>query len=307
MHGFYILFRHYLTIFYSRMNNDLKRLSCLPWISRENLQRVLYNDRQWASKKLSFIALTTVFVVIPTSSQAASLIGDRTDLQANDQVDWSSVGVTSTFKVLPNNFSVTSEQGLKLNVQIPPALGSQITPPVVFQTLPASPGILGSFATGVPTNFAKGDFILFTGNEPGTFPPNGNSGPLTIAFEQPVLSAGAQIAVNGTPNFVGSIAAFDNNDTLLGSFSIPGTSSQALDNYAQFLGISSDTADISKLVFSTSAENRAFGINTLSIQAKPVPEPDSSVALALGAIWLGLVAIRGTGFGLLAIKGKRKT
>lgn len=177
----------------------------------------------------------------------------------------------------------------------------------MFQTLPASPGIPVSFATGVPTNFAKGDYILFTGNEPGTFPPNGNSGALTIAFEQPVLSAGAQLAVNGTPNFVGSVAAFDNNDTLLSSFSIPGTSSQALDNSAQFLGISSDTADISKLVFSTSTENRAFGINTLSIQAKPVPEPDSSVVTILGAIWLWLVAIRSAGFGLLTTESKRKT
>ncbi len=278
------------------MNYYLKRLSCLPWISKENLKSFLHNDRQCARRNLSLIAAATVFVVIPTSSQAASFIGDRADLQANDQVDWFSVGVTSTFQVLPNDFSATSEQGLKLNVQIPQALSPQITPPVVFQTLPASTGIPGSFATGVPTNFAKGDYILFIGNEPGTFPPNGNPGPLTIAFEQPVLSAGAQIAVNGTPNFVGSIAAFDNNDTLLGSFSIPGTSSQALDNSAQFLGISSDNADISKLVFSTSAENRAFGINTLSIQAKPVPEPDSSVAM------MGVAC-----FALLAIKRKRKT
>ena len=289
------------------MNYYLKRLSCLHWISRENLKSFLYNDRQCASRKLSLIAVTTVFIVIPTSSQAASFIGDRADLQGNDQVDWSSLVNIPPFQVLPNNFSATSEQGLKLNVQIPQVLNPQIKPPVVFQTLFASPGIPVDFNTGVPTNFAQGDYILFTGSTPGAFPPIGNSGPLTIAFEQPVLSAGAQIAVNGTPNFVGLIAAFDNNDTLLGSFSIPGTSSQALDNSAQFLGISSDTADISKLVFSTSANERAFGINTLSIQAKPVPEPDSSVALALGAIWFGLVAIKGTGFGLLATKGKRKT
>ena len=282
------------------MTTCLKRLSCLPCISTEAPKWVLY-AQQGSSRKLSLatkVTLTALFVVIPTSSQAASLslISDRADLQVNDRVDWSSLGITSAFKVLPNNFSATSEQGLKLNVQIPQAISPKITPPVVFQTLPASPNIPGSFSTGVPTNFAKGDFILFTGNEPGTFPPNGNSGPLTIAFEQPVLSAGAQIAVSGTPNFVGSIAAFDNNDTLLGSFSIPGTSSQALDNSAQFLGISSNTADLSKLVFSTSADERAFGINTLSIQAKPVPEPSSSIAM------MGVAC-----FALLAIKEKRKT
>lgn len=239
------------------------------------------------------ITLTALVVATPVSSQAASFIGDRADLQANDLVDWSSLGVTSTFKILPNDFSATSEQGLKLNVQIPPPLSPQITPPVVFQTLPKSPRIPVNFGTGVPTNFANGDFILFTGNEPGTFPPNGNSGPLTISFEQPVLSAGAQIAVNGSPDFIGSIAAFDTNDTLLGAFSVPGTSSQLLDNSAQFLGISSDSANISKLVFSTSVEERAFGINALSIEAKPVPEPTSSiVTTTLGLAWFALLAIK---------------
>lgn len=191
-------------------------------------------------------------------------------------MNWSSLGFTSPFKVLPNNFSVTSEQGLKLN--------PQITPPLVFQTLPSPPGI--------PTNFAKGDFILFTGNTPGTFPSNGNPGPLTISFNQPVLSAGAQIALNVRRNFVGLIAAFDRNDTLLGRFSAPGTSSEALDNSAQFLGIHSDTANISRLVFSTSVDDRAFGINTLSIKAEPVPEPSSSVATMIGAAWFGLFAIK---------------
>lgn len=280
--------------------NCLKRLSCLPCLSRENFQGVLHDAQQYSSRKLSLatkIAVTTVFVVIPTSSQAASFIGERADLQGSDRVDWSSLGVTSKFKVLPNNFSANSKQGLKLNVQIPQALSPQITPPVVFQSLPTSPGIPVSFATGVPTNFASGNFVLFTGNEPGTFPPNGNSGPLTISFEQPILGAGAQIAVNGTRNFVGSIAAFDNKDTLLGKFSVPGTSSQVLDNSAQFLGISSNTANISKLVFSTSANEQAFGINTLSIKAKPVPEPSSSVAATVGIAW----------FAWLAIKRKRKT
>ncbi|WP_200892563.1 hypothetical protein [Aliterella atlantica] len=271
----------------------------MPNISRKAPKSVPYAGQGSSSKLLlvANIALTALLAIAPTSSQAASFIGDRAELQGNDQVDWSNLVGESTFKVLPNNFSTTSEQGLKLNVQIPQALSPQITPPVVFQTLPASPGIPVSFATGIPTNFASGDFILFTGYEPGTFPPNGNAEPLTIAFEQPVLGAGAQIAVNGTRNFVGSVAAFDNNDNLLGRFSFPGTSSQVLDNSAQFLGISSDTANISKLVFSTSADNRAFGINALSISAKPVPEPSSSAAATLGVAW----------FALLAIKRKQKT
>lgn len=286
-------------VFHFLSMSCLKHFSYVPDISRKAPKEVPHG-RQGLSSKLFLVAkitLTALLAIAPTSSQAASFIGDRAELKGNDRVDWSNLVGESTFKVLPNNFSTTSEQGLKLNVQIPQALSPQITPPVVFQTLPASPGIPVSFDTGVPTNFASGDFILFTGSSPGTFPPNGNSGPLIIAFDQPVLRAGAQIAVNGTRNFVGSIAAFDNNDTLLGSFSVPGTSSEVLDNSAQFLGISSDTANISKLLFSTSAKDRAFGINTLSISAKPVPEPSSSVAATLGVAW----------FALLAIKRKQKT
>lgn len=45
-------------------------------------------------KKLSLatgIAATALFVVIPTSSQAASFIDERANIQSNDQVDWSSL------------------------------------------------------------------------------------------------------------------------------------------------------------------------------------------------------------------------
>lgn len=46
------------------------------------------------SKKLSLaigIAATALFVVIPTSSQAALFIDERANIQSNDQVDWSSL------------------------------------------------------------------------------------------------------------------------------------------------------------------------------------------------------------------------
>jgi hypothetical protein len=186
--------------------------------------------------------------------------------------------------VLPNRFSATSRQGLTLNVQIPPATSPRITPPVVFQTLPPP--------AGIPTNFANDDFVLFTGNTPGAAPSNGNAGPLTILFNQPILGAGAQIAVDDTPNFIASIAAFDRNNTLLSQFSVPGTSSLALDNSAQFLDIRSDTADISSIVFSSSVADRGIGINTLSIEAEPVPELSSTAITVVGAVWLGVLVIK---------------
>jgi hypothetical protein len=128
---------------------------------------------------------------------------------------------------------------------IPPATTPGVTPPLLFQTL-ASPGI--------PTSFASGDFILFTGLRPGPPPAVGNPGPLTITFDPPVAAAGTQR-----------------------------TSSLALDNSAQFLGVRSDAANISRLVYSSPEGSRALGINALSI-AETVPEPSNIAALAVAGL-----------------------
>lgn len=223
------------------------------------------------------VALTAILATLSSPVQAIALITERTALGANDQIDWSSLGPVNPFNVLPNSFSATSEGGLGLGVEIPPAAGPNFTPPFVFQTLPPP---------GIPTNFASGDFILFTGFIPGPPPAVGNPGPLTITFDTPVRGAGAQIAVDDTTRFRASISAFDQTNTLLGIFEADGTSSLALDNSALFLGVRNDTANISRLVFRSSAPNRALGINTLSIVA--VPEPSCALSLlALGVLGVG--------------------
>jgi hypothetical protein len=140
---------------------------------------------------------------------------------------------------------------------------------LIFQTSPI-----------IPSNFANGDFILFTGFAPGLFPSPGNPSPLTITFDTPVSAAGAQIAVDDTFQFTAFISAFDRANNLLGTFSANGTSSLALDNSALFLGVRSDTDNISRLVFSSSESNRALGINRLSIDTSTVPEPSSIVAIS---------------------------
>jgi hypothetical protein len=70
----------------------------------------------------------------------------------------------------------------------------------------------------------------------------------------------------------------------------PDLVSLALDNSALFLGVLSDTPNIQRLVFSSSEPGRAFGINTLSINAASVPEPGSVLALSL--FGLGAIASR---------------
>ncbi|MEG4202349.1 PEP-CTERM sorting domain-containing protein [Microcoleus sp. Pol7_A1] len=69
---------------------------------------------------------------------------------------------------------------------------------------------------------------------------------------------------------------------------------QTLDNSAQFLGVRSDAANISRLVYSSSEGDRALGINALSI-AETVPEPSSMAATIVA------------GLGLLAVKIKRRS
>ena len=235
------------------------------------------------SVTLCIAGFTTFITFVPSKVQAVTFISQRDALNSNDQIDWLSLGKVfnsrspNPAEFLPNSFSATSERNLGLNVEIPEIDG--FTPPFVFQTLPA-PG-------GIPTNFASGDYLLFTGFLPGTFPAPGNSGPLSITFDQPVKAAGSQIAVDDTPNFTAFVSAFDKENNLLGTFSTPGTSSLALDNSAIFLGIQSDKADISRLVFRTSQPNRAFAINSLSIAS--VPE-SSSILGVLGVLGLGLIS-----------------
>jgi hypothetical protein len=233
-------------------------------------------------------AIGTLLILLATPVKAANLtfITDRAALGASDRVDWSVLGpVQPPFKVLPNSISVTSEQGLGINVNIPQAAIPGVTPPLLFQTLP-SPGI--------PTNFASGDFILFAGLQLGPPPSLGNPGPLTIKFDRPVAAAGTQIAVDDAFFFTVFISAFDSDNNLLGSFSAPGTSSLALDNSAQFLGVRSDAANISRLVYSSSENDRGLAINALSI-AEAVPEPSS------------IVATIAAGLGLFVFKIKRRS
>ncbi|MEH1925886.1 hypothetical protein [Nostoc sp.] len=230
--------------------------------------------------------ITAIVTVIPLPVKAATfLVTERAALGGNDEVDWGSLGkvfnpVAPDFSVfLPNSFSTTSQDGLSLDINIAPTNNPGITPPFVFQTLP-SPGIR--------SNFAQGDFVLFGGIDPTGFIPlppgtpdpgtKGNGGPFSISFAQPVFGAGTQIAVDTSKLKIETfITAFDNTNNLLGSFSVPNVSSLALDNSAVFLGIRSDTANISRLVFSSSAPQYGLAINQVSILA--VPESTYTLAI----------------------------
>ncbi|MEH1822281.1 MAG: hypothetical protein V7L31_24930 [Nostoc sp.] len=241
--------------------------------------------------------ITAIVTVIPLPVKAATfLVTERAALGANDEVDWASLGkvfnpIAPDFSVfLPNSFSTTSQNGLSLDINIASTNNPAVTPPFVFQTLP-SPGIR--------SNFAQGDFILFGGIDPTGFIPlppgtpdpgtKGNGGPFSISFAQPVFGAGTQIAVDTSKLQIEDfISAFDSANNLLGSFSVSNVSSLALDNSAVFLGIRSDTANISRLVFSSSAPQYGLAINQVSILAVP----ESTYTLAILAFGISGIAFK---------------
>lgn len=223
------------------------------------------------------------------AAQAAQLV-DRTSLNANDQVVWSSLGqVFNPFLPGPPGpppflgltVAATSQQGRSLTVSLP-APQPGVSPPFVFRNaLPPQ---------GIPANFTNGDFVFFTGLQLGApVPTPGNPGPLTLTFAQPVFGAGAQFAVDDTPSFTAFIEAYDSVGQRLGQFSQPGTASTNPDGSAIFLGIRSDQANISQIRFFSSAPTQAIGIGTLSLATASAPGVASGLLISLS---LGFVPFR---------------
>lgn len=198
-------------------------------------------------------------------TETLALVDRRSDLGGNDLVNWSSLDRgqcrgPQPFNLLDHAFAARSQGGEELTLEIPRYLRTGITPPFTFATQPRP---------GVPTNFAPGDAVLFTGFLPGPPPAPGNPGPIHIRFAKPVMGLGAQIGADDTYDFLAFLWTYDRQGQLLGKFALPSHSSEALDNSAQFLGARSRTANIAHAIFSTSEPERAFGINALSLVVAP--------------------------------------
>ncbi|QXE22852.1 hypothetical protein B6N60_01538 [Richelia sinica FACHB-800] len=231
------------------------------------------------------IGVTLTGILTNCPAQAVSLITQREDVQADDQVDWGSldfgisipIAPATTAKLLPYSFTSNTEKGFAYSVNIPNPQNSRYTPPFIFSVNPF-----------VPVNFSLGDAVLFTGFIPSNFPAVGNPGPITINFDSPVFAVGTQIGVDDSFQYDAFISAFDSQNNLLGSFSLPGIPPlNGIDNSALFLGIRSETANIAKITISSTEPNRALGINFLSIRRTLIPEP--STILAVSILGLGMI------------------
>ncbi len=183
----------------------------------------------------------------------------RGSLGANDSVDWGLLG--GPFTSVSNPFAVPSSGGLSVNVS--EASGT-------FERRDQGDGWAG--------NFAGGDRLLWT---------SGPNGPITLDFASPIIGAGSQIQNDFFGPFGGTVSAYDSGSSLLGSYSFGGNSSFAGDNSAIFVGLVSDSANVSRIVYDVtyaSGDPADFAINRLDlITAAHAPEPCTLALLAAGS------------------------
>jgi hypothetical protein len=237
-------------------------------------------------------ATTAIALTTATNAWSANLsfVSSRAALGANDFVDWSNP--ITPISSVPTSFSTNSAGGIKVT-------GSQA-------------GAFGEVRTQNPTSYIVGTNSPSGGNAyqnstfwNGNFAPNDavywnqGSGALTLSFATPVSAVGTQLdslfyhdsaTPAGTSPFRGTITAFYGNGAS-STFSANGLTSALADNSATFYGVSSDSADITRVVFDTFdipggnnyynyAINRVSLRTTSGVQA--VPEPFSIVGTLFG-------------------------
>lgn len=206
---------------------------------------------------------------------AQTQVSTRAALGANDVLDWAVAG--PAFGTLTNPFSVTSNGGASVTVS--QGAGT-------FRRMVQDTSSMGSGHW--QGNFAAGDSLLWTDTTFG-----GGTGPMDITFGAAVRGAGTQVMANVSGVFEGTVDAFDdsNNQIFHGTFS--GLASNAQDNTAVFVGVTSGAANIKRLRINAGSGD--FAVNKLSLvqdTATTVPEP-ASLALALpGVLPIGLMVLR---------------
>ncbi len=217
----------------------------------------------------TFAALALVASTAASAGAQTTFIGSDAAFGTPDgQILWGSLGPSGT--TVSNPFAInTTIGGLS-------AMVSQSQANASFYRLDQDNGWGG--------NFAGGANLLWTA---------GPNGPMSLQFSSQISAFGTQIQQNLFGAFVAYVSAYDASNTLLGSYSVNGTSNPNGDNSAIFLGISSTTG-IDRIEVGLSSGELDFAINDVRLNEAVVatPEPASFVLMATGIGALGLIRRR---------------
>jgi hypothetical protein len=186
------------------------------------------------------------FLIPGTKSYAApSVVTSRAALGGNDFVNWNGFGASPT--VIPNPSNIGSNTGI-INITVSIPSGQ-------FRRLDQGNGWNG--------NFASGDHLLYT---------NDNPGPMVILFDTPVNGAGAQIQAETFGSFTATINVYDASNTLIGSFNLAGNSTNAGNNSAIFLGVKDNSPTIKRIEYTVNTTVGDLAINQLDLIDPQAPE-----------------------------------
>src|SRR5262249_41281080 len=153
----------------------------------------------------------------------ASLIELIARPSTGDTVYWNTLGTPNLQFTTPQNFTSTGGTTGTVNVSVNGFLVEQ-----------CCIGITGTF----DGDFAPGNIVVVS-----------YANPLTINFNTPIQTVGAQIQDNIIgDHFTAEILAY-NGTTLLGSFTETGFSGDVADNSNIFLGVQDASADITSIVY----------------------------------------------------------
>jgi hypothetical protein len=178
-------------------------------------------------KVLAVLVLTAV----GHAHSAVIPLWDRASVQANDHVHWGHFGLPGSVISNPS-VPISSFGGIAVSVSMP-----GLTQFSVHDQAAPSPAVFPPQFSG---DFSPGDAVIAAGYGDGV-------GPLRISLGSMASAAGFQIDSFFLGTFTAQIEAFNNVGLSLGSFIRSGRTTSNSDGSALFLGIASDSQDISFL------------------------------------------------------------
>jgi uncharacterized protein (TIGR03437 family) len=154
-------------------------------------------------------------------------------LKSNGTVDWSALGPAMTWLRPPQTVAVTGISGLSITATMPEAYGEFVR---------MDPGNKWN------NYFPAGSKMLWNGAGSTDV-----ASPMDLILSRPVYGIGMYIGNNWGGTFTATIAAYDANDVLLGTWSTGGTVSPSVT--PPFLGVLSTDLNITRVRLSTSASS----------------------------------------------------